>query len=304
MTGAATTSGLVAMLPTFRKTGIRVMGEMPWGTHICVFYESKEDLVDTLVPYFKAGLDNNEYCVWAVSEPVNETEAAEALRQGIPGFDCHLERGNIEILPGREWYLEGDQFDLKKITGGWDEKLRHALARGYDGMRVSGNAFWVATDHWNEFCAYEQELDHAVANQPIIVLCTYALGAIGGADVLNVARAHQFTIARRNGEWEFLETAELKQAKQENKHLNDALGVLSMPFPGSDLLTPRERIVLAYVVKGASSKEAGQILGLSPRTIEFHRANVMQKLKAKNTADLVRIVLGEKNATAQDRPDL
>ena len=87
MTGAATTSGLVAMLPTFRKTGIRVMGEMPWGTHICVFYESKEDLVDTLVPYFKAGLDNNEYCVWAVSEPVNETEAAEALRQGIPGFD-------------------------------------------------------------------------------------------------------------------------------------------------------------------------------------------------------------------------
>jgi hypothetical protein len=47
------------MTPTYRKTGVRVMGEMPWGIHICIFYASKEDLLDTLVPYFKAGLDNN-----------------------------------------------------------------------------------------------------------------------------------------------------------------------------------------------------------------------------------------------------
>ena len=32
--------------PSLRKTGIRVMSEMPWGTHICVFYETKEDLLD------------------------------------------------------------------------------------------------------------------------------------------------------------------------------------------------------------------------------------------------------------------
>jgi two-component system, LuxR family, response regulator FixJ len=58
-------------------------------------------------------------------------------------------------------------------------------------------------------------------------------------------------------------------------------------------LTPRERVALAQIVRGASSKEAARRLGISPRTVEFHRANVMQKLGAKNTADLVRRVLGE-----------
>jgi hypothetical protein len=69
------------------------MGDVPWGGHVCLFYLTRDDLLDTLVPYFKAGLDSNEFCVWAVADPLKETEAIEALRQGIPGFDRHLERG-------------------------------------------------------------------------------------------------------------------------------------------------------------------------------------------------------------------
>ena len=52
-----------------RKTGIRAIGDMPWGTHICVFYETKSDLLDTNAAYFSAGLSGNEFCVWAVSAP-------------------------------------------------------------------------------------------------------------------------------------------------------------------------------------------------------------------------------------------
>jgi two-component system, LuxR family, response regulator FixJ len=69
--------------------------------------------------------------------------------------------------------------------------------------------------------------------------------------------------------------------------------VLSMPFPGRDSLTPREREVLAQIAAGASNKEAGRHLGISPRTIEVHRARIMEKLGAKNAADLVRIVMSE-----------
>ena len=60
----------------------------------------------------------------------------------------------------------------------------------------------------------------------------------------------------------------------------------------AELLTPREREVLAEVIAGASNKEAGRHLGISPRTIEVHRARIMDKLGAKNAADLVRIALG------------
>lgn len=64
-------------------------------------------------------------------------------------------------------------------------------------------------------------------------------------------------------------------------------------FPGSELLTSREREVLNLIAGGASNKEAGRQLGISPRTIEVHRARIMEKLGAKNAADLVRIVLSE-----------
>ena len=58
-----------------------------------------------------------------------------------------------------------------------------------------------------------------------------------------------------------------------------------------DTLTPRERDVLEQIVAGASNKEAGRQLGISPRTIEIHRARIMDKLGAKNVADVVRMAL-------------
>ena len=111
--------------------------------------------------------------------------------------------------------------------------------------------------------------------------------------VTDVARAHQCTIALRNGHWEFLETPELKRAKQEIRRLHGALDVLSKSFPGRETLTPRERVALAEIVRGLSSKEIARGLGISPRTVEFHRTNLLKKIGAKNTADLLRIVLGE-----------
>jgi DNA-binding CsgD family transcriptional regulator len=63
-------------------------------------------------------------------------------------------------------------------------------------------------------------------------------------------------------------------------------------------LTPREREVLAEITAGLSNKEAGRRLGISPRTIEVHRARIMEKLGARNAADLVRTVLGRKRHLA------
>ncbi len=50
----------------------------------------------------------------------------------------------------------------------------------------------------------------------------------------------------------------------------------------------------AGAAHGASNKEAGRTLGISPRTIEVHRARIMEKLDARNTADLARIVFSER----------
>ena len=63
------------------------MGDRPWGTHFCNFYESRKDLLDMLLSYFKAGLEDNEFCVWVVPEPVSEREAWDGLRAAVPDFD-------------------------------------------------------------------------------------------------------------------------------------------------------------------------------------------------------------------------
>jgi DNA-binding CsgD family transcriptional regulator len=183
---------------------------------------------------------------------------------------------------------------MQRISGGWRKKLRHALDRGYEGLRVSGNAFWIATNHWQEFYEYEQELDRSLAGQPMLVLCSYSLQASRAVDILDVARAHNFTLARRKGEWQFLETPELRQANEHIRNLNDALAIMTASFNGPDQLTERERAVLAQIVRGASSKEAARVLGISPRTVDFHRANIMQKLGARNIADVVRAVLSRR----------
>ena len=58
-----------------------------------------------------------------------------------------------------------------------------------------------------------------------------------------------------------------------------------------DKLSNREREVLALIVQGASSKGIGEDLGISHRTVEIHRANVLSKLEARSTADAVRIAV-------------
>ena len=71
--------------------------------------------------------------------------------------------------------ISKDRFDLKRITEGWAEKLSSALALGYEGLRVSGNAFWFERNQWKQFSEYERELDRSLADQKMIVLCTYSL---------------------------------------------------------------------------------------------------------------------------------
>jgi FixJ family two-component response regulator len=69
---------------------------------------------------------------------------------------------------------------------------------------------------------------------------------------------------------------------------------ITADFPGCWRLTQREREVLAEITAALSNKEAAVHLGLSPRTIEVHRAHIMMKLGTKNTADLIRLVMGNK----------
>lgn len=206
-----------------RRTGIKAIGDSPWGTHFCHFYETKEDLLDILVPYFTAGLESNELCVWVVSAPLTEKDVREGLGKAVPRFDEYLATRSLEILSAGDWYLEDGVFDLQRVTSRWMTKLGQALARGYDGLRGSGNTAWLERNHWDTFHEYEKQINDTISGHPISLLCTYALAQSGAAEVLDVASNHQAAIAKRHGQWVVVETPDLKQTKTEIKRLNDEL---------------------------------------------------------------------------------
>jgi C4-dicarboxylate-specific signal transduction histidine kinase len=209
--------------PQLRKTGIGVVGEVPWGTHFFMFYETKEDLLDTLVPYFKAGLETGELCLWLVAEPLTEEEATNALRRAVPEFERYLANRSIEIARGRRFYFSENDPQLERTIRTWAEKADSALTHGYAGLRVSANTAWLERKDWKAFCEYEKEVNNSISRWRMTALCTYPLAGSTAAEILDVTRTHQFAIARRNKGWEVVETSELKQAKSEIKRLNDEL---------------------------------------------------------------------------------
>jgi hypothetical protein len=73
-----------------RNTGVDVVGDIPSGTHFCLFYDTKADLPETLVPYCGAGLQSHEFCLWVVAPAVTQEHA--------PGDTAWLERKHWKDL--------------------------------------------------------------------------------------------------------------------------------------------------------------------------------------------------------------
>ncbi|GEM_PF-1311676 len=206
-------------------SGIEPIPGFAWATHFCQFYRTKQDLLDVLAPYFKAGLKNNEVCVWVTSEFLNAHEARQAMAETMPDFSSYLEKGQMEIIPYTDFYLKDDKFEFKRVLGQWAAKHDQALASGYAGLRVSGNPFWLTSqEDWDNFTEYEAEINKVINNYKILVLCTYSLDQCGASEVIDVVNNHQFSLIKRAGKWEIIESAErrrIKELLQREKELSE-----------------------------------------------------------------------------------
>jgi two-component system, LuxR family, response regulator FixJ len=186
-----------------------------------------------------------------------------------------------------------------------DASVRAALS-----LVLSGEGYRVTS-----FVAGEAFLTAARQRTPGCVLIDVHLPGCSGLEILRKIDAQHYPApilvisgrgdiptavdAIRNGALDFIEkpfepaalVTRVRDAIDAWSNLNREDSVLTRDFPGHERLTPRERDVLDRIARGASNKEAGRELGISPRTVEVHRARIMEKLAAKNAADLMRIVL-------------
>ncbi len=209
------------MVSNSRVSGIGIIGNIPWGTHFCQFYQTKEDLMDIAVPYFKAGLENNEFCIWIVSQLLEVEEAKEALRRDIPDFDTYLKKGQIEIVSYVDWYVKDYVSESEKSLKKWIEKLNQAATSNYDGLRLSGDSFWSET-HRQDFIYYEGEVDSVIGEHRMLTLCTYSFDKCSIAGIAEIVSNHQFALAKKEGKWERIENSGRKRAEEAEIKLREA----------------------------------------------------------------------------------
>ncbi len=268
-----------------RKTGIDLLGDVPWGTHFCQFYRTRGDLTDILVPYFKAGLENNELCMWITSEPLRVNEATDQLGKVVDNLADYVAAGQIEILDASQWYTRSGRFNSSEVLQGWVDKEKKALEKGFDGLRLTGNTFWLESEDWDNFREYEEAINNVIGNHRMLALCSYSLERCGAVEVIDVLNNHQFGLIRKEGNWDIIESSQHKQAEEarrESEHrlvsfMNSATDGFYLYDSEFNLLMANAKALdmLRITEKDAIGKH---MLELSPRLKDTNRWEMYKKV--------------------------
>ena len=188
-----------------RRSAVGLDGLLRWGDHVCHFFRSANDLGEVLVPYFKAGLELNELCVWVTSTPYGKDRAASEMRAAVSDFDRRSAAGQIQIFDHDEWYPKLAAMSSAERIQVWLSGKDEALALGYAGLRASGNASFLDESNWEDFQVYERAVDAAFKDQRILALCSYCMDGCSADALVEVRRSHAFSLAKHHGRWNLIE---------------------------------------------------------------------------------------------------
>ena len=139
----------------------------------------------------------------------------------------------------------------------------------------------------------QQELNLRGATIPVIFMT-------GHGDIPMAVEAMQ------HGAFDFLQKPfrdqdlldRIQKAIARDAKLRESLGEHSRIRTRLESLTEREREVMDLMILGKQNKAVAQDLGVSPRTIEIHRARVMEKMDVQSVAELVRMMLDLKQGSS------
>lgn len=190
-----------------RRIGIPGVDNIPWGEHLCVFFNSKEELLSLTVPYVKAGLEDNECCIWITGDPVTEKDAFQALEEVLPDAHQYLAKQQLEILPSAHWYLpSGRKFDMQIVLDNWKYRVHRAEADGFDGIRITGNPVWLQNEEdWIQFARFEEIVHERIKSEKVVALCTYPVWICQGHNVRRTLASHTAALLSNNDQWRRLE---------------------------------------------------------------------------------------------------
>src|SRR5581483_7876926 len=175
-------------------SGLHTVPQLQWGSHLAHFFGAGSELRDLLVPYFKAGLENNERCLWVTGRTFNAEQARSALRAALPDLDKRERDKQIEIANGEEWYEAGERIRPDDLVSGLIQRERDALALGYAGLRTNGDCAFVSPDQWQDCREYERLVQKHVRGRRMICMCSYCTDRLHNGSHLEVMESHDLAV--------------------------------------------------------------------------------------------------------------
>jgi DNA repair protein RadC len=197
-----------------RKTGLSVLGNLPWGSHICAFYGSTQDLINILVPYFKAGLENNELCVWITAPLFGKKRAIAAMSQHMTDLNRYLKAGQLEFTPYTTAYVKDGVLNMQKALYSLAYKTKQAFVNNYEGIRVAGYIPYLEMRQWQVIIKFEREINKRIANTPVLGLCAYPLDKIKANEFIDVINSHPYAFIAEGGETRTLKTGTARERRE------------------------------------------------------------------------------------------
>jgi signal transduction histidine kinase len=204
-----------------RKSGIPKIGSIPWGTHFCYFYYSIEDLVDVIVPFFREGLKSNELCIWITSKKMLREEIPQYLKNKLT--DIADLKTQLKIIGFNDFYETNNEIDLEGTTEKLKDYLQLAQTNDLDGIRLSGDAYWLKKEYLEDFLSYEKEIDKIIKDLNNIVFCTYPINKFIKAEVLNIALIHDFAIFKQKEGIKIIKSSEQEKLEREREKIQSQM---------------------------------------------------------------------------------
>ncbi|HWR24800.1 MAG TPA: PAS domain S-box protein, partial [Methanosarcina sp.] len=210
-----------------------------------------------------------------------------ALRKAFSSnFDTYLEKGQIEIVSNSSVYANKEFPDFERTTSCLVEKHDQAIETGYDGLRLSGDLYWLQKKNWEVCLNFEKAIDKVIGDSRILALCRYPLDKCSATEIIDITTNHQFSLVKKEGKWKQLESPRYKKAESK---INNLLNIVK--FSGDAILTYSPDGIITSWNKGAEKVYgylAEEILGkpisiLEPNMLFEETQELIELIKQGDT---------------------
>ncbi len=238
-----------------RDSGIEQLGRIPWGTHISQLYSSKDDF-HLPASFIKAGLENNELCVWIYAQNTSGSEIASLIELQAGDIGGYVQRGQLVLMPYTDWYCNDDvSFNDVRVCGQWVGLVKKALDSGYDGLRAVADTHWLEQCYHRDFSSYENNVNALISELPFLVICQYDTEKINNAEFADIITNHSYNIIKVDTEHRVIKNTELLVKSSQLEASREYYKCLLDALPEAVLIHDSSRILYC-------NKAAAGIVGL------------------------------------------